>query len=46
MKLKNILVHYKAKNCNVGLAFKANTDDIREASSLDNIEILLQKVPK
>ncbi|MBP7173804.1 MAG: UDP-glucose/GDP-mannose dehydrogenase family protein [Cloacibacterium sp.] len=26
-----------------GLAFKANTDDIREASSLDNIEILLQK---
>ncbi|MRM82917.1 UDP-glucose/GDP-mannose dehydrogenase family protein [Riemerella anatipestifer] len=26
-----------------GLAFKANTDDIREASSLDNIEILLEK---
>lgn len=26
-----------------GLAFKANTDDIREASSLDNIELLLQK---
>ncbi len=24
-----------------GLAFKANTDDIREASSLDNIELLL-----
>lgn len=29
-----------------GLAFKANTDDIREASSLDNIEILLQKGAK
>ena len=26
-----------------GLAFKANTDDIREASSLDNIEKLLEK---
>ena len=26
-----------------GLAFKANTDDIREASSLDNIERLLEK---
>ena len=26
-----------------GLAFKANTDDIREASSLDNIRILLEK---
>ncbi|ASK31556.1 UDP-glucose 6-dehydrogenase [Chryseobacterium sp. T16E-39] len=26
-----------------GLAFKANTDDIREASSLDNIELLLKK---
>lgn len=26
-----------------GLAFKANTDDIREASSLDNIAILLEK---
>lgn len=26
-----------------GLAFKANTDDIREASSLDNIELLLGK---
>ena len=26
-----------------GLAFKANTDDIREASSLDNIELLLEK---
>lgn len=29
-----------------GLAFKANTDDIREASSLDNIELLLQKGAK
>ena len=29
-----------------GLAFKANTDDIREASSLDNIEILLEKGAK
>ena len=29
-----------------GLAFKANTDDIREASSLDNIEILLHKGAK
>jgi UDPglucose 6-dehydrogenase len=29
-----------------GLAFKANTDDIREASSLDNIDILLQKGAK
>ncbi|WP_312170867.1 UDP-glucose/GDP-mannose dehydrogenase family protein [Chryseobacterium sp.] len=29
-----------------GLAFKANTDDIREASSLDNISILLQKGAK
>ena len=26
-----------------GLAFKANTDDIREASSLDNISLLLEK---
>jgi UDPglucose 6-dehydrogenase len=26
-----------------GLAFKANTDDIREASSLDNIRMLLEK---
>lgn len=26
-----------------GLSFKANTDDIREASSLDNIELLLAK---
>lgn len=26
-----------------GLAFKANTDDIREASSLDNINLLLEK---
>lgn len=26
-----------------GLAFKANTDDIREASSLDNIAILLER---
>ncbi len=26
-----------------GLAFKANTDDIREASSLDNIRLLLEK---
>lgn len=26
-----------------GLSFKANTDDIREASSLDNIKILLEK---
>lgn len=29
-----------------GLAFKANTDDIREASSLDNIEMLLDKGAK
>jgi UDPglucose 6-dehydrogenase len=29
-----------------GLAFKANTDDIREASSLDNIELLLEKGAK
>lgn len=29
-----------------GLAFKANTDDIREASSLDNIELLLNKGAK
>lgn len=29
-----------------GLAFKANTDDIREASSLDNIAILLEKGAK
>lgn len=29
-----------------GLAFKANTDDIREASSLDNIRILLGKGAK
>jgi UDPglucose 6-dehydrogenase len=26
-----------------GLAFKANTDDIREASSLDNIALLLKR---
>lgn len=29
-----------------GLAFKANTDDIREASSLDNIELFLEKGAK
>ena len=29
-----------------GLAFKANTDDIREASSLDNISLLLEKGAK
>ncbi len=29
-----------------GLAFKANTDDIREASSLDNIKILVAKGAK
>lgn len=29
-----------------GLAFKANTDDIREASSLDNIQLLLEKGAK
>lgn len=29
-----------------GLAFKANTDDIREASSLDNINLLLKKGAK
>lgn len=29
-----------------GLAFKANTDDIREASSLDNIVLLLEKGAK
>ena len=29
-----------------GLAFKANTDDIREASSLDNINLLLDKGAK
>ncbi|MDR2205643.1 MAG: UDP-glucose/GDP-mannose dehydrogenase family protein [Flavobacteriaceae bacterium] len=29
-----------------GLAFKANTDDIRESSSLDNIKILLEKGAK
>jgi len=29
-----------------GLAFKANTDDIREASSLDNIHLLLEKGAK
>lgn len=29
-----------------GLAFKANTDDIREASSLDNIQLLLEKGTK
>lgn len=29
-----------------GLAFKANTDDIREASSLDNIKILMEKGAK
>lgn len=29
-----------------GLAFKANTDDIREASSLDNIDLLLKKGAK
>lgn len=29
-----------------GLAFKANTDDIRESSSLDNISLLLEKGAK
>lgn len=36
--------HIEGKNIALwGLAFKANTDDIREASSLDNIRLLLEK---
>jgi UDPglucose 6-dehydrogenase len=30
----------------MGSCFKANTDDIREASSLDNIDLLLKKGAK
>lgn len=37
----------EGKNITIwGLAFKANTDDIREASSIDNIKILLEKGAK
>ena len=46
-KIKNLLKGLKGKTIGIlGLAFKQNTDDIRESSSIDIIKILCQKGAK